>query len=107
MLLEIFAFLNFLLKNNKSIHTYYNETILDLARNFGTLHSYNLLTLGIKCDNSNYKIHTKYSRKIFATKIRNNGIEQEIRDLLQGCIPKSVFVRHYSRSVLQRFDKIK
>jgi intergrase/recombinase len=45
------------------------------------------LVLGIKRDNPNYDIHTKYCRKIFATYLQNNGIEQEIIDLLQGLIP--------------------
>ena len=32
--------------------------------------------------------------KIFATYLRNHGLEQEIIDLFEGCIQKSVFVRH-------------
>jgi len=81
--------------------------LLDIARNSATLHSYTSLASGIKRDNSNYDIHTKYWRKIFATYLRNNGIEQEIIYLLQGRILKSVFVRHYYRPDLQRFDKIR
>jgi intergrase/recombinase len=54
-----------------------------------------------------YHINTTYCRKIFATFLRTNGIEQELIDLLQGRIPKSVFVRHYYRPDLQRFDKIR
>jgi intergrase/recombinase len=38
-----------------------------------------------------------FCRKIFATHLRNNRIEPEIIDLLQGRIPKSVFARHYFR----------
>ena len=38
-----------------------------------------------------------YCRKIFATYLRVQGIEQETIDLLQGRIPKSVFARHYFR----------
>ena len=38
-----------------------------------------------------------YCRKIFATYLRNQGVEPEIIDLLQGRIAKSVFVRHYFR----------
>jgi intergrase/recombinase len=38
-----------------------------------------------------------YCRKIFATYLRNQGIEPETIDLLQGRIPKSVFDRHYFR----------
>ena len=39
--------------------------------------------------------------------MRNNGIEQEIIDLLQGRIPKAVFVRHYYRPDSERFDKVR
>ena len=34
-------------------------------------------------------------------------MEQEIIDLLQGRIPKAVFVRHYSIPDLERFDKVR
>ena len=38
-----------------------------------------------------------YCRKVFATHLRNNGVEPEIIDLLQGRISSSVFVNHYYR----------
>lgn len=40
-------------------------------------------------------MNMNYCRKIFATYLRTKGIEQEIIDLLQGRISKSIFVRHY------------
>lgn len=81
MLLENFRFPQFFIRRTKKAYiSIINETILDLARNSGKLHSYHSLASGIKRDNSNYDINTKYSRKIFATKLRNNGIEQEIID---------------------------
>ena len=42
-----------------------------------------------------------YCRKIFATFLRLSGVEQEMVDLLQGRIPRNVFVRHYLRQTLQ------
>ena len=39
--------------------------------------------------------------------MRNNGKEQEIIDLLQGCIPKAVFVMHYYKPDLERFNKFR
>jgi intergrase/recombinase len=47
-----------------------------------------------------------YCRKIFATHLRTNGVEQEIIDLLQGRAPKSVFARHYFKPDLNH-QKIK
>jgi hypothetical protein len=44
-------------------------------------------------------IHTvvDWDVKVFATFMRNKGIEPEIIDLLQGRISRSVFVNHYYR----------
>lgn len=39
----------------------------------------------------------EYCRQIFATKLKQNGIEQKIIDLLQGRLPQNVFLRHYYR----------
>lgn len=39
-----------------------------------------------------------YCRKVFATYLRNKGIEPEIIDPLQGHNPQFVFLRHYYRS---------
>ena len=38
-----------------------------------------------------------YCRKVFASHLRQSGIESEIIDLLQGRVPRSVFTRHYFR----------
>jgi intergrase/recombinase len=38
-----------------------------------------------------------FCKKVFATHLRTNGIEQETIDLLQGRVPRSVFGRHYFR----------
>jgi intergrase/recombinase len=37
----------------------------------------------------------RFCRKIFASHLRQSGIESEIVDLLQGRVPKSVFARNY------------
>ena len=50
-----------------------------------------------------------YCRKIFATFLRIKNIEPEIIDLLQGRIPKSIFLRHYYRPNINEIitDKIR
>ena len=53
------------------------------------------------------KFFMSYCRQIFATFLRNEGIEPEIIDLLQGRIPNSVFVRHYYRPDSSKFDIIR
>jgi intergrase/recombinase len=58
--------------------------------------TYNQLKLQFKRHSIN-AIHMLYCRKIFATYLRLSGVEQETIDLLQGRIPRNVFVRHYFR----------
>jgi intergrase/recombinase len=48
----------------------------------------------------------RYCRKMFASYLRQGGIESEIVDLLQGRVPKSVFARHYFTPSLDYGDKI-
>ena len=46
---------------------------------------------------TSFNMNMYYCRKVFATHLRNSGIEPEIIDLLQGRISGSVFVNHYYR----------
>lgn len=86
MLLEHFRFPHFFIRKTKKEYiSIVNESILIIAKNSATLNSYMSLVSGIKTDNP-----TKYCRKIFATNLRNKGIEQEIIDLLKGCIHTKV-----------------
>src|SRR5215213_7761352 len=84
----------FIRRTKKTYISVVNETILDLAKQSGD-HSYNALRLSIK--RKGLDMNMAFCRKIFATHLRNNGIEQETIDLLQGRTPKSVFARHYFR----------
>jgi intergrase/recombinase len=47
-----------------------------------------------------------YCRKIYASWLRQSGIESEIVDLLQGRVPKTVFARHYFTPSLDYRDKV-
>lgn len=67
--------------------------------------SYNSLRLALR--RCNIKMNISICRKIFATFLRNEGVEREMIDLLQGRIPKSVFVSHYYRPDMSRFDEIR
>jgi hypothetical protein len=82
----------FIRRTKKAYISVVNDTILSLAGQAGD-HSYNALRLLIK--RKGLDMNMAFCRKIFATHLRNNGIEQEIIDLLQGRLPKSVFARHY------------
>jgi intergrase/recombinase len=84
----------FLRKTKQAYISIVNDSILELADNASSF-SYNALRCHLR--RKNIQMNMNYCRKIFATFMRNNGIEQEIIDLLQGRISKSVFVRHYYR----------
>ena len=105
MVLEHFKYPNIFLRRTKQAFiSIANDTILNLEKESND-YSYNALRCHL--NRKNIQMNMNYCRKIFATFMRNNGIEQEIIDLLQGRIPKAVFVRHYYRPDLERFDKVR
>ncbi len=58
--------------------------------------------------NHNKPMLMKYCRKIFATWLRQHGIEREDIDLLQGRVGQSIFVQHYySPDVTALISKVK
>ena len=95
MTLEHFRFPEiFISRTKKAYISIVTDQILEIAKR-STSCSYNALRLVVQ--KKGLDMRMSFCRKIFATYLRNNGIEQEIIDLLQGRIPKSVFVRHYYR----------
>jgi intergrase/recombinase len=60
--------------------------------------TYNVIRLALK--NRGVNMEMAYCRKMFASHLRQSGIESEIVDLLQGRVPKAVFARHYFRPKL-------
>jgi hypothetical protein len=105
MILKHFEFPDVFIRRTKQAYlSIANDLIIKVANDSGN-YSYNALRCYLK--RKNISMNMNYCRKIFATFMRNNGIEQEIIDLLQGRIPKSVFVRHYYRPDLERFEKIR
>jgi intergrase/recombinase len=84
----------FIRRTKKAYISIVNDTILGPAREAAD-HSYNALRLSIK--HKGLHMNMAFCRKIFATHLRNCGIEQEVIDLLQGRLAKSVFARHYFR----------
>jgi len=91
--LEHFRYPNiFIRRTKKAFMSVVTDSILEIARNSG-LYSYNAIKMLMM--RNDIDMNMSYCRKIFATYLRLNGIESETIDLLQGRIPKSVFVRHY------------
>jgi hypothetical protein len=93
----------FIRKTKKAYISIVNESIIQIA-NDTNQSSYNSL----RCYFKRRKIpfNFNYCRKIFATYLRTNGVDQEIIDLLQGRLPRSIFVRYYYRPDLVIYTKI-
>jgi hypothetical protein len=93
----------FIRKTKKAYISIVNQSIIQIA--IETRQSnYN----SMRCYFKRRKIpfNFNYCRKIFATYLRMQGIEQEVIDLLQGRLPKSIFLRYYYRPDLDAYTKI-
>ena len=62
--------------------------------------------IGLTFERNNQKFYMSYCRKIFATFLRDEGVESELIDLLQR-IPNSIFVRYYYWPNMSKFDEIR
>ncbi len=97
-LLKHYQFPSIFLRQTKNAYiSVINQDILEIAKNTPSRENYyNSLRKRISIKN-NFDMNMYYCRKVFATFLRNNGIEPEIIDLLQGRITRSVFINHYYR----------
>jgi intergrase/recombinase len=95
MMLEYFKYPEqFLRKTKHAFVSIVDDSIIELAQNTSQ-RSYNSTRMLLR--KQGIEMYMAYCRKIFATYLRNNGIQPEMIDLLQGRVPKSVFMRHYYR----------
>lgn len=106
-MLEHFRFPSiFLRRTKKAFISLVNEDILNLTENCqNDIINYDKIRLTFL--RNDQKFYMSYCRKIFATFLRNEVVEHEIIDLLQGRIPNSIFVRHYYRPDISKFDQIR
>jgi intergrase/recombinase len=85
----------FLRRTKKVFISLVSEQIIEIAEKADIKRPYPQLCKIFR--SMNLSMNMYYCRKIFATYLRDKGIESEIIDLLQGRIPKSMFLRHYYR----------
>jgi intergrase/recombinase len=105
-MLEHFKFPELFIRRTKKAYiSIVNDLVLNIARKAYEKRSYNALKLVLR--RRKVDAHLYYSRKIFATYLRNQGIEPEIIDLLQGRTPRSIFSRHYYKPDLVNQMKVK
>jgi intergrase/recombinase len=101
LLLQHFKYHSIFLRRTKMAYvSLVSDKILDMAKCSDIGISYAKLRKLLK--SKKIQMNMYYCRKIFATFLRNNGIEPEIVDLLQGRISKSIFLRHYYRPDIMR-----
>ena len=103
--LEHFRFPEVFMRRTKNAYISVTfEKLFEIVNSIAPI-SYNSIRLALR--RHNLKMNISLCRKIFATFLRSEGIEQEMIDLLQGRISKSVFVRHYYRPDPTKFDQIR
>jgi len=95
-ILEHYKFPTEFIRRTKNVYiSVVTPPIIKIAQQCDSKTTYNSLKLALK--RRNIEMNMYYCRKVFATCLRNKGIEPEIIDLLQGRISSSVFVNHYYR----------
>jgi hypothetical protein len=106
-ILQHFKFPELYLRRTKTTYiTVLNDELLLLAKNMTINPSYDMIRYAC-ADIGGLPFHMAYCRKIYASWLRQSGIESEIVDLLQGRVGKSIFLRHYYRPGLAEYrDKV-
>jgi len=107
--LEHFRFPQFQRQTKKAYISFVSPEILVITRNMNIheirkVPSYNAIRLKVR--RLGLRMNMAYCRKIFATALRQSGIESEIVDMLQGRLPGTVFAKHYFRPSLEYREKI-
>jgi intergrase/recombinase len=95
MTLEHFRYPGIFIRRTKNAYiSVMTNSVLELAKQSANC-GYNALRIATK--RYGLSMNMGFCRKIVATHLRINNIEQETIDLLQGRVPGSVFARHYFR----------
>ncbi|HEX6280589.1 MAG TPA: integrase [Nitrososphaera sp.] len=93
-ILQHYLYPNIFIRRTKAIYiSIVNDQIIALARNIGKTPTLNGLKKAIS--HSKLSMQIKYCRKIFASYLKQHGIDTEIINMLQGRIGKDIFLRHY------------
>lgn len=105
-ILQHFKFPDLFLRRTKTTYiTIVNKELLAIAQNAVSNPSYDRIRYAC-ADIGGLPFHMAYCRKIFASWLRQSGIESEIVDLLQGRVGKNIFLRNYYRPSLEYKDKV-
>ena len=104
MMLEHFKYPHIFIRRTKNAYvSLISNKIIVMAQSSNVV-SYNAIRMAAR--RIGEKMNMNFCRKIFATHLRINGIEQETIDLLQGRVPRSVFARHYFRPDFKNDNRV-
>ena len=85
----------FIRPKKKAYVSVMTKDLLNIRTDFDARLSYNALRLTMRRNGAS--MNMQYCRRIYGTYLRSKGIESEFIDLLQGRLPRSVFLRFYNR----------
>jgi len=101
----------FLKPTKKCYLSFVNDQILGIAKIDGKTPSYEAIRKA--CKRRSLSMNMRFTRKLFASWLRKEGIAPEIVDLLQGRVSQSILTRHYlapsqnmKDDVLQALEKL-
>jgi intergrase/recombinase len=111
-MLQHYRFPDLFIRRTKAVYiSVVNDEIIGIARGIGKIPTLNALKMAIK--HRHLSMQLKYCRKIYASFLRQQGVQPEIIDMLQGRIGKNIFLRHYltptssyKTEVLQALEKL-
>lgn len=111
-MLQHYRFPDLFIRRTKAVYiSVVNDEIIGIARGIGKILTLNAVKMAIK--HRHLSMQLKYCRKIYASFLRQQGVQSEIIDMLQGRIGKNIFLRHYltpsssyKTEVLQALEKL-
>ena len=111
-ILQHYRFPQLFIRRTKAVYiSVMNDKILSIAQSINSTPTINALKMAIK--HRHLSMQLKYCRKIYASFLRQQGVQPEIIDMLQGRIGKNIFLRHYltpsssyKTEVLQALEKL-
>ncbi len=97
---------SFIRTKKKAYLSVMTAELLEIKKRHNKNLSYNTFRLAMR--RRVVPMNMAYCRKIFGTHLKKQGIDDELIDLLQGHLSKSVFSRHYFRPEFTReMDKVR
>jgi len=95
--LQHYLFPDIFIRRTKAIYvSVVNDAIIGIAKNISKTPTQNGLKKAL-VRRRYLSMKVKYCRKIYASYLRQSGIESEIIDMLSGRVGKNIFLRHYYR----------